>query len=268
MSQYQQPTYGDPQDPYMDQPRKTSGMAVTALILSIIGLIPCIGVCTAPFGILLGLIGAVTIGGARKGRGLAIAAVIIGIVGGGVQYWMGTTGWNKFVVPVMEGPNDALVAGFDGDVAGFRAATHDPAASATDEEILTFIETLRQRYGNIQGVEMNQQAQGQQPQPQMGSQSAPFPYIYQFENATVTGWTEIVFADQTTGAMVMKPSVITIQDPDLGDVTFPPGATPPGPGANGTGTGNGDGAEGDGAPADDAEGDGSADGGGEGSDGG
>lgn len=226
MTQYQQPPYQ--QNPYgpadIVQPRKTSGLAITSLVLSIIGLIPCIGICTAPFGILLGLIAAVTTGGAKKGRGLAIAAILIGVIGCAVQF----VGWqwfkNTFIVPVMEGPKVAMTAGFNGDLQAFRDATTSPATDASDEEITLFFETLRARYGEFQSVRFDEQAQQGQ-QPQYGQPVVTFPYVFEFSNATVKGETEIIFADQTTGKWIIKPSMITITDPDLGDLVFPPGAT-------------------------------------------
>ncbi len=227
MSQFQQNPYGDPQDEMAGQPRKTSGIAITALILSIVGLIPCIGVCTAPFGILLGLISAVMTGSssAKKGRGLAITAIIIGLLAAGVQYGTWTVVQKNFIKPVEDGPKSALLAGFSGDIAGFRAAMHTPASNATDEEITAYIETLRQRYGNLNDVVFDE-LRGSTSSPQFGATSQVFPYLLQFDSGTVDADAEIVFSDQTTGqAWVMKPSVITIIDPDLGDITFPAGAT-------------------------------------------
>lgn len=238
MSQYQQqPQY---QNPYggndVTPPRKTSGLAITALILSIIGLIPCIGTCTAPFGFLLGLITTVTTGGAKKGRGIAITAVLLGIIGLVIQVGVWRLGWTKFVVPVMEGPKHVLIAGFDGDLQGFRDASAAPMSNATDAEITAFIEALRARYGAIRDVKMDQGAQQGKQQPQMGQAEAPFPYIFEFQNATVNGESTIVFADQTTGEMVFKPGSIIILDATLGDLNFPPGGSATG---NGAGNGNG-----------------------------
>ncbi|HVK28292.1 MAG TPA: DUF4190 domain-containing protein [Nocardioides sp.] len=56
------------------QPPKTDGVSIAALVLSFL-------CCLAPIGLILGIVGIRrTRGGQRKGRGLAIAAIIIGIL--------------------------------------------------------------------------------------------------------------------------------------------------------------------------------------------
>lgn len=56
------------------QPPKTDGVSIAALVLSFL-------CCLAPIGFILGIVGIRrTKGGKRKGRGLAIAAVVIGIL--------------------------------------------------------------------------------------------------------------------------------------------------------------------------------------------
>lgn len=56
------------------QPPKTDGVSIAALVLSFL-------CCLAPIGFILGIVGIRrTKGGQRKGRGLAIAAVVIGIL--------------------------------------------------------------------------------------------------------------------------------------------------------------------------------------------
>lgn len=69
--------YGPPQGSYPGgfeaQPPKTDGLSIAALILSL--------ACCPPVGVILGFVGlSRTKGGKRKGRGLAIAAVVIGII--------------------------------------------------------------------------------------------------------------------------------------------------------------------------------------------
>ncbi|KRC46349.1 MULTISPECIES: DUF4190 domain-containing protein [unclassified Nocardioides] len=55
-------------------PPKTDGLSIAALVLSFL-------CCLAPIGVILGIVGIRrTKGGQRKGRGLAIAAIIIGVI--------------------------------------------------------------------------------------------------------------------------------------------------------------------------------------------
>lgn len=60
-----------------------SGMAIAGMVLSLVGLIPCFWVFQIPavLGTIFGFIGMKqTKGGARKGRGMAIAGVVVGII--------------------------------------------------------------------------------------------------------------------------------------------------------------------------------------------
>jgi len=205
----------DPQAMSME-PRKTSGLAIAALICSI----TC--VC-APIGALLGLVAFATIG-EKKGKGLAVAAILIGVVLS-VGSWMAYTGWiqpniiepmKKGMALVMNGPSEAMTAGFASDVPGFRSHFDGAGATATDEQVMAFIVGLRGRYGEYVSTQM---AQGQA-QPQFGAQVAPFPYQITFDQGTMDAEAVIIFADNQ--GPIMKFKSITVFDPDEGDITYPP----------------------------------------------
>ena len=64
-------------------PKTNSGMAVAALVLSLVGLIPCFWGLQIPglLGTIFGFIGLKqTKNNARKGRGMAVAGFVIGVV--------------------------------------------------------------------------------------------------------------------------------------------------------------------------------------------
>jgi hypothetical protein len=80
------------------QPRRTSGVAIAALISS---LIICVPFLTSAIGVLLGLIGLFVAGGPRtKGRGLALAGLLIGVVG--LVLWSAGTWYvvDRFYMPI------------------------------------------------------------------------------------------------------------------------------------------------------------------------
>lgn len=67
---------------------KTSILAVFAFVISLVGLIACCIPGVGPFGLLLGVLALVLIstsGGRKKGGGLAIAAIVIGLVAGAIN---------------------------------------------------------------------------------------------------------------------------------------------------------------------------------------
>ena len=64
---------------------KNNGMAIASLVLSLVGVIPCFWVLQIPgvLGVIFGFLGKRQIdasGGAQKGRGLALAGLIVGAV--------------------------------------------------------------------------------------------------------------------------------------------------------------------------------------------
>jgi hypothetical protein len=70
---YGPPPGGFPGGPSNEQP-KTDGVSIAALIVSFL-------CCLAPIGVILGFVGlSRTKGGQRKGRGLAIAGIVVGII--------------------------------------------------------------------------------------------------------------------------------------------------------------------------------------------
>jgi hypothetical protein len=232
MSQYQSP-FGQPTMSPDAEPPKTSGLAVTALVFSLIFFCP-ITTILAP---ILGAIAFATIGSdpKKKGKGMAIAAIILGLIFTTGQYFVGKMawdvgmGWLKFV---MQGPESALQKGFAGDIPGFKAEFFGGGASATDAEAKAFIEALRSRYGEFTGARFDEQS-GQRPQGQPGKANMPFPYILTFGGKSVNAETELWFADQSTGAMMTKLGYIKVFDSDGGTLVYPTGAASPGPSETG-----------------------------------
>ena len=127
-------------------PTRTSLWAIASLAC---GLLPCPPLCLiAP---VLGIVGLLQIRArpAITGRRLAVAGIILGLFASGV--WSGASLWWHLHVrrPLIEGPREALVAGFAGDVEAFRGAFHE---SATTKEASAFLVELSQRYGAFLGM--------------------------------------------------------------------------------------------------------------------
>ncbi len=229
MTQFESPfDAGDPGQ------QKTSGLAIGSLVCS---LICCVPVTTIP-GILLGIGAMVSIGNnpARKGKGLAVAGILLGAI---------FTAGQAYVYPklidfvrdsfemVMGGPNDALVDGFANDPVAFKSHFYGTGAQATDAEVQAFIDTLRSRYGEFQDCKFNEQTQVQPGG--FGQPSTVFPYILTFDNATVDAEAEAIWVDERTGDMILKWGSVIVTDSDLGDLRYPlkkmapTGTTPPPP---------------------------------------
>lgn len=228
MTQYS----GSMNDPFAAspaEPPRTSGLAVGSLVCSLIFCCP-ITTLLAPF---LGLAAIVSIGNnpMRRGKGLALAGILLGIIFTAIWavalVWIG--GYAKEAFAMVEGgPREALTAGFNGDIAGFKAQFHGDGATAPDDQARAFLDELRKRYG---GFVSSQMSESGRTNPQPGNPVVPFPYILTFDNGNVDATVEIVFADQQTGGFINKLGSIVVHDPQRGDLTYPSpvstGASPP-----------------------------------------
>lgn len=199
--------------------QKTSGLAVASLVCS---LICCVPVTTIP-GILLGIGAMVSIGNnpAKKGKGLAIAGILLGVI-----FTFGQAYYIPKLVEfigesmklVMGGPNDALVDGFANDPVAFKSHFYGTGVQATDAEAQAFIDMLRSRYGEFQGCEFNDRVSTS---PAFGQPTTVFPYILTFTNATIDAEAQIIWVDERTSQKVFKFGWVTVTDPDLGDLRYP-----------------------------------------------
>ncbi|MHC4949260.1 MAG: DUF4190 domain-containing protein, partial [Planctomycetota bacterium] len=159
----------------MPAQQKTSGLAVTALVCSLIFCCP----ITTILGVLLGLGALVSIGSdpMKKGRGLAVTAIVIGLLATAAQAWGGWMLWDRVYSKMFTGPGAELKAAMAGDPDGVRAGMYGAAATASDEEILAFAAELRARYGELQTVTFAPN----QGQPQFGDTEVPFNYLLEFD---------------------------------------------------------------------------------------
>jgi hypothetical protein len=202
-------------------PQKTSGLAIASLVCSLICCIP----ITTILGILLGVGAMISIGGdpAKKGKGMAITGIVLGIVftvGQGLLY-PPAYGYIKATIELVHsGPSTALAAGFAGDTAGFKDQFYGAGAAASDAEAQAFINALRSRYGEYVDCRFDEAA-GQPKQPGFGTPSVPFPYVIEFAGGQVNAEAQIVFSDAQKGGFINKLGYITVFDGDLGDLTYP-----------------------------------------------
>ncbi len=215
MTRFDSSTFG--QD--MGGGQKTSGLAISSLVCSLICCLP----VTTILGVVLGIAAMVSISShpEKKGKGLAIAGILLGVVftiGHAVVYPKAWAMMKEWYAVIETGPRDALAAGFTGDIAGFKAAFHGAGATASDAEAKAFIDELRSRYGEFNGSRRLQQQTGQT----FGSPVVPFAYAVEFSQEEVNAETEIVFSDPKTGGFIMKIGHITIFDEERGDLTYPP----------------------------------------------
>ncbi|MGE3106727.1 MAG: DUF4190 domain-containing protein [Phycisphaerales bacterium] len=152
-AQTQQPMGFDPQQPPAG-PAKTSVMAIVALVLSLLVCVPGLGV----IGLILGVIALLMISGSRglkKGKGIAIAAIIFGLITSTI--WIG--GITVAVRGSLRQKNllhDPIYDAFrkldNGDTSAVRALLAPSLeANITDAEILAFRDGYHALGGECKG---------------------------------------------------------------------------------------------------------------------
>jgi hypothetical protein len=148
---YAHPDQYDPGRPEYVEPRRTSLLAVSSLVVSIIGLIVCCIPGPGLLGLLLGVLALFTISAAQGrvgGRGLAFGGIVIGLLATvlGVGIWIGTAqAYGSFFAA----PTHRFLSAVDqGDYATARNLLSPPAAqAATDQEFDRFAQEIRARLG-------------------------------------------------------------------------------------------------------------------------
>lgn len=197
---------------------KTSGLAITSLVCS---LIFCIPLLTPILGILFGIAGVLSIqrNPMRKGMGLAVAGLIIGLIVGLGQVGIGYGAYHVFA-KFRDAPIPAMQAGFSGDLAGFRSYFGSAGVAASDAEAQAFVDELRNRYGEFQRTELDFMAyQGMQPT-QPGQTVFTMPWVLVFDGGRTT--VELTFDAQQQQGDEMTFRSIRVIDAARGDLVFPP----------------------------------------------
>ena len=211
------PTHGETGAASAPPAPRTSLWAAASLISSLLFVPPlCI---IAP---LLGLAGLAQTrrGGVYRGRRLALAGVAIGLVT--TAAWGGAAAWWHVNVrrPLLDGPREALVAGFGGDTRAFAAAFVAGGSGPSVAEAGTFIEEARQRYGSFVSIEQDHTA----PPVPAGALDRRRPvirYRVRFERATLPAEAQFVRARGAGLAVVLKWGYLIVYDAERGDLAYP-----------------------------------------------
>ncbi len=197
---------------------RTSGLAVASFVTSLICCIPGLGL----IGALLGAIALMVRKPGVKGKGFAVAGLILGLiftVAWGALVYGGYQLYNNMPAMALRDPN--AMAGMFG---------------STTAEASAFITEVEGRYGSIQSSQITGFTQV--------GQAGRIEYDLVFPSQTLEG--QLVLPTQM-GAQNLDSLVIV--DPTLGDLVFPPGggsSVAPAPAGGADGTDGADGADGSG----------------------
>jgi hypothetical protein len=220
------------EETFSEAPR-TSGLAIAALICALVFCIPGVPL----LGVILGLVAIVGMIGqaSLRGRGLAIAAVVIGLAVSGMQAaggWWAYQFTRQFFVLFRDSPVEMMKSGFAGDYPAFRTHLLGAAAQQDDAAIQQFIDDVRGRWGELSGIEMKPNQRQQAPPPggpnastaeveyvaTFGASRVPVVIEFRFEPGPAAGGASSTGA---AGFLRMGISAIEFEDPDKGDIRFP-----------------------------------------------
>lgn len=178
--------------------------AITSLVFSLLFCIPGMAV----LGLLLGVIGIFTTGGgARRGRGLAIAGMLLSFMVGAI--WvigiMSITPWISGTLKfALTGPRDTMTAIFDGEMA--VAQKHFLTRSRpTEQELTQFADSARARWGDYKKMSIKDPQNAGEPE-------IPIPIDVTFESGVVPG--VVVFSAGEDKSGVGDPSDIVFMQSD------------------------------------------------------
>lgn len=197
------------------EPPRMSGLAIAALVCALLFCIPIL----PPIGVVLGLIAVVTMVGKEhlRGRGMAIAAIVIGLI---FSIAWGVTGWFFYSVgkQIEAMPGEAMTSGAGGDFAAFRDRFTRGGEGADDAAAQAFFAEATGRYGAFESMALDRAGAP----PAGGGAQLLMPFSVVFTNQTVPARVEFIIIDETTGAFVRKLSSIELIDPVAGNLRFPP----------------------------------------------
>jgi hypothetical protein len=194
-----------------------SGLATAALICSLIVCCP----ITTLVGPILGIISLLTLKG-RSGKGFAWISIIVGVIASAIWLTGGLFASKmalQFIEQAGEVTTTTIQAGYDGDYTTFRKGLTRNSSTVTDEEISSFIDELRSRYGNFDSASMNFEEQDQKIKP--STNEAPIPVSLIFETTDVSADVLMVIIPSSGMEYDLKVNCFRINDSKNGDIIFP-----------------------------------------------
>lgn len=199
---------------------RTNGWAIAALVCSLFVLCPPVMLLGVPFAIRA--LVQIKSDPSRKGRGLAIAGLIISLltfttVGYFAQWWH-----VRFRNPMLQGPITSLESGFEGDLIGFREGFFEESQPPTDAEISEFLGELTSRYGSLESIHQRDGAG----EAALGYQMRSYRITYEmvFESGPINAEGRFIITAPNHQGFVGRFAWFAVFDDENGDLIYPASA--------------------------------------------
>jgi len=203
------------------QDRPLSAAAVASLVLGLLVCIPGAGL----IGTVCGAIGVAATGanGSKRGRGMAMAGLIISIIA--VIVWVVVAiltqrAWSVFIKPsmevVIEGPDRTLKAAFADDATAFDADWM-PGRAPSEAERAAFVEGVTLVLGAYQGGSIEEGAQPPAESMSGGAEDFRIPWTFTFADGIASGtvtYRPSRGGETTAGGAYVAVDAIEIEGPD------------------------------------------------------
>ena len=159
--------------------------------------------------------------GRRRGRGVAITAIVIGLLFTPTTslalFW-----WNaKVRAPLLWGPLEAIKAGQAGNIELFRDGFTEGTGSGSEAN--RFLQDMGDRYGTLTSITQDQEREASWA-PEGWAISVP--YILEFTRESVPGTAQFVILDPRDGQRGFVFRFSWIQIGESTPLIYPPGAGP------------------------------------------
>ena len=207
----------------IEQPQR-SGLATAALICSLIICCP----LTTIVGPILGIISLFSLRDKPQvaGRGFAWTAIIIGIISSIIWVFIGIFLGKmavQFIEKTAEVTTATIQAGYDSDFEVFRNGLARNAIQVTDEEIISFIDEIKLRYGKFDSAMMNLEGSPSESFDSKTNESL-IPVRLIFETTAVYADIMLEVVPESQFDITLHIVCIRIYDSKDGDIVFPTGS--------------------------------------------
>ena len=157
----------------------------------------------------------------RRGTGLAFTGLTLGAVFTGC--WVAVPIWVDSAIrrPIQQGPRNALIAGWTGDLEAFKAGFVGPGAESSDQAAQQFLSNLSNRYGRFVSIQQDPLGVSDDQSSLLRDGHARLSYQFEFSNGQPKAFADYVLRDEKQG-FVSRFRYFAVFGRSGGPLVYPP----------------------------------------------